>query len=218
MDNSASQLLKKRLDAVLMSITEMIKQDVYQNVIVATVQDWFEGNDSILALNKNINKNVKERWPFLENKIKSHLLEFEEQTKASLKESSGPKMQGLDIKAVSEAVSQSISVALGALGSAFLAMISGGAGTALIASGPVGWIIGAIVGAFAFFLGKTAIEGAISEFIADKRIPAMVKKTAKGKVAAQLKLNESKFESETYDLLREQLQPIYEAIERGLQE
>jgi gas vesicle protein len=97
-------------------------------------------------------------------------------------------------------------------------MLSGGAGVALISGGPVGWVIGGIIGAFAFFLGKTKIEQEVSRVIADKKIPSLIKKTAKGKVATQLKLNESKFEQEIHDLLQEQLKPIYEALNHGFQQ
>lgn len=216
MDQQTISTLRKKLDATVLSMAEMIKRDIYDNVIVSTVRDWFEGNDSILTLNNNIKTNVENRWPFLQKKIGAQLLDFEEQTKATISTSDGLKSQELDMKAVSEGVSQSISIAIGALGSAFVGMICGGAGTALIASGPVGWVIGAIGGAFAYFLGKTAFEEVISDYIVDKRIPALVKKPAKGKIVAQLKLNESKFEQEIYEMLEQYLKPIYEAIDNDL--
>ena len=69
MGNTDKSLLKKQLDNTIMQITEMIRADIYQNVIVATVKDWFEGNDSISSLNGQIQRNVKKRWPFIEKKI-----------------------------------------------------------------------------------------------------------------------------------------------------
>lgn len=216
MEQQTLSALRKRLDAKVLSISEMIKQDIYDNIIVSTVRDWFEGNDSILTLNNNIKINVENRWPFLEKKIKGQLLEFEEETKANLVNAGKLKEQEFDVKAISEAVSQSISVVIGAIGTSFLAMLSGGAGVALILEGPIGWVIGGIIGAIAFFSGKTKIEQGVSKFITDKKIPPLIKKTAKGKVAAQLKLNESKFEQEIHCLLENQLKPIYEVLESGL--
>jgi hypothetical protein len=204
--------LKRKLDSVVLQLTEMIRADVYDNIIVATVRDWFLGNDSIKDLNDKINQNVKDRWPFVEQKVKIRLGEFEEITHKTLAEGGEIKKTELDVKAISEGVSQGISLALGALGSALLGMICGGAGTALIATGPVGWIIGAIVGALSFFLGKAKIEDVISGFIADKKIPALVKKPAQGKVVAQLKLNESRFEQDVFNMLQEQLKPVYEVL------
>ncbi|MFC1836233.1 hypothetical protein ACFL2Q_16195 [Thermodesulfobacteriota bacterium] len=205
-------VIRKRLDSTVMQVTEMVQVDIYQNIIVATVQDWFEGNDSISELNNKIKQNVQERWPFLEKKVRARLSDFEEYTTTTLASSAVVKSPDLDVTAISEGVSQGISMALGALGSAFLAMICGGAGTALIVSGPVGWIIGAIVGALGYFLGKTTLEDLLSGFIVDKKIPALVKRPAKAKVAAQLKLNESRFEQDVHDMLEKQLQPVYEVL------
>ena len=194
MSKQTLAVLRSRLDAKVSAIAEMIKHDIYDNIIITTVRDWFEGNGSIITLNNNINKNVSDRWPFLQKKIKEQLLEFEEETKTALQNADSLKSQQLDVQAISEAVSQSISLAVGAIGTSFLAMLSGGAGVAIISGGPVGWIIGGIIGVFAFFLGKIKIEQEVSKVIADKKIPSLIKKTAKGKVATQLKLNESKLD------------------------
>lgn len=148
----------------------------------------------------------------MEMKVRAKLAEFEELTKTNLEGSPAFASTGLDVKAIAEAVSQGISVALGALGSAMLGMICGGAGTALIATGPVGWIIGAVIGGLGYFLGKTKIEEVLTEFLADKKIPALVKKPAKAKVAAQLKLNEARFEQDVHSMLLQQLRPVYEVL------
>lgn len=212
MDSSTARNLKNRLDSLVVQLTEMIKADIYQNIIVNTVKDWFEGSDSILVLNSQIKKNVDDRWRFVEQKVKSRLVEFEEYSINVLEESISSSKTELDVKEISNSVSQSISVAVGAIGASIIAMISGGAGTALIATGPVGLIIGAIVGAFAFFLGKVEIEKGISEYIADKNIPKLIKKSSKGKVSTQLKLNEAKFEQDIFNSLTKHLEPVYKAI------
>ncbi len=212
MENSSSRNLKNRLDNLTIQLTEMIKADIYQNVIINTVKDWFEGNDSILTLNEQIKSNVDNRWSFVEEKVKSRLVEFEEYSMKIIEDKISSGKSELDVKEISNSVSQSISVAIGTIGSSIIAMISGGAGTALIATGPVGLIIGLIVGVFAFFLGKEAIEKGVSEYIADKKIPKLIKKTSKGKVSTQLKLNEAKFEQEIFNSLKNHLKPVYKAI------
>ncbi len=215
MKNSSDKIFKQQLDNLITQLTEMIKQDIYENIIVATVQDWFEGNDSIKKLNEQIVNNVKQRWSFIERKIESKLSHFSDELERNIRAQNSISGQELDVKAISEAVSQSLSVAIGAIGTAFIAMISGGAGTALVATGPIGIIIGGIVGAFAFFLGKTKIEEGISDFIVDKKIPAFIKRTAKNKVATQLKLNEVKFEQEVYEMLIKSLEFTYKVLEDG---
>lgn len=212
MDRSTARELKNRLDSILVQMTEMIKSDIYHKVIIITVIDWFQGNDSIKTLNDQIKNNVNNRWGFVEQKVKKLLIEFEQYSINILEDKILSVSGELDVKEISNSISQSISFALGAIGTTVVAMISGGAGTALIATGPVGLVIGAIVGVFAFFLGKDAIEKGISDFIADKKIPKALKKSAKKKVLAQLRLNETKFEQEIYVSLKNHLEPVYEVL------
>lgn len=212
MDSTASRNLKNKLDYLVVEMTGMIKADIYENVIVNTVKDWFEGSESILELNDRIKTNVNSRWPFVELKVKNRLSEYETYSKSIIEGSISTGSNELDVKEISNSVSQSISVAVGALGTSIVAMISGGAGTALLATGPVGIIMGIIIGAFAWFLGKDELEKNISAYIADKKIPKLIKKSAKGKVSTQLKLNESKFEQDIFNSLKNQLEPVYRAI------
>ncbi|NMB80729.1 MAG: hypothetical protein GYA14_02815 [Ignavibacteria bacterium] len=212
MDSVASRNLKNKLDYLVVEMTGMIKADIYENVIVNTVKDWFEGSESILELNDRIKTNVNSRWPFVELKVKNRLSEYENYSKSVIEGTISTGSNELDVKEISNSVSQSISVAVGALGTSIVAMISGGAGTALLATGPVGIIMGIMIGAFAWFIGKDELEKNISAYIADKKIPKLIKKSAKGKVSTQLKLNESKFEQDIFNSLKNQLEPVYRAI------
>jgi len=212
MESTTSRNLKNKLDYLVVEMTGMIKADIYENIIVNTVKDWFEGSESILELNNRIKTNVNSRWPFVEMKVKNRLSEFEEYSKSILDHSISSGSNELNVKEISNSVSQGISVAVGAIGTSFIAMISGGAGTAMLATGPVGIIMGIIIGAFAWFLGKDELERNISEYIADKNIPKLIKKAAKGKVSTQLKLNESKFEQDVFNSLKAHLEPVYRAV------
>ena len=207
--------IKKQLDSAVLSIAKTITVDIYDNIIDTTVCDWFEGNESISMLSENIKNNVSTRWPYLEKKIKNQLSDFEEQTKTSLLKGDKLKEQKIDSQAISMAVSQGITIVLASLATVLSAIVCGGAGMALIAGGPVGWLMGGIIGVFAFVLGKNKAEEAISKLIVNRKIPAIIKRAAKKKIAAQLKLNQSKFEQEIYDLLQKQLKPIYEAIDQA---
>lgn len=61
-----------------------------------------------------------------------------------------------------------------------VAQICGGSGMALIASGPVGWVIGAVIGALAsmaaMILGKNAVEKVTRPLIKELRIPVMLRR------------------------------------------
>jgi len=113
---------------------------------------------------------------------------------------------------ITKSLSEVISNAVGVLGSSFIGVISGGSGMALIASGPFGWIIGAVIGAIIFFYKSDEIKKNIENYIVDKKIPSFVKKMAKNKITNELKLNEGKFEKDVYEMLRKHLQPVLETI------
>lgn len=214
MDLATSKKLQNKLDLLVVQLAEMIKADIYHNTIVSTVDDWFEGNDSIVALNKKIKVNVNKSWGYIEHKVKSHLLEFEEYSINIIKNNISIGSTKLDVKEISSSVSQSISLVVGTIGTSIVVMIAGGTGTALIATGPIGLIIGAIIGIFAFIKSKDAINKGINNYIADKKFPKFIKKTVKGKVFTQLKLNEAKFEQDIYDSLKQHLIPVYKAISK----
>lgn len=212
MDENTRRKLSNRLDETILSLTDMIQADVYENVILATVRFWFESNDSVTTLNEKIQQSVEARWPFVEKKVAVRLREFEEATRVALTASTGPAKGALDQGAIADGVSQGISTAIGAIGTAFVAMISGGSGAALIAVGPAGWLIGGVLGATAFIAGKTRVEAAVSHFIVDKKIPAMFKRPARKKVLAELKLKQAEFEQQVHALLEKKLKPVYEVL------
>ena len=216
MDKKSLQFLRNRLDSAVLSMSKTVKDELYSSIILPTAVEWFDNNDTVIMLNDKIKKNVNDRLPFIEKKLKSQLLDFEEQTNATLSKSAGLDNRDIDVKKITDDLSESIAMAIGTIGTVIVGMIAGGSGTALIAGGPIGWIIGAIVAGSVFFLGKEVLEEEIGEYISHKSIPPFVKKLAKNKVVSQLKMNEAKFEEDVYNMLQEQVKPIYEAIDGGL--
>jgi molecular chaperone DnaK len=68
---------------------------------------------------------------------------------------------------VSAVVGEQITHLLGAISALIVATISGGSGMALIASGPAGLLIGAIIGAAAVYAGQDVIRQKVSEYAFD---------------------------------------------------
>lgn len=209
MDDLTARQLKKKLDAAAVELAGMIKHEIYDKVVVATVHEWFESSESLQALNDIIKARVTEAWPYVEKKVSARLLEFEEQTRTSVAPGAEPGAASLGDTNIIEDIGERISLAIGAIGTAVLAMLSGGGGVALIASGPLGWLLGAIIGAVAYFKGKDRLE----EWMTDKRIPALAKKIARGKVDAKLRAHESPFERDVFEVLQEKLAPVYKTLE-----
>jgi len=213
MDKQTADSIKRRLDQTILSMTNTIKEDIFKGVILPTVQEWFENNDSVQTLSEKIENNIKRRMDFLTTRLKSQLLEFSAVTESTLKESASFTNSGIDTTKISTAVTTQITNMMGMMGTIALAVISGGGGTALIASGPAGWIIGGIIGAVAFFLGKDALEEKAKEFIMSKKIPSILKGTLKKKIASQLKNDETLFEEQVFRMLQEEMKPIYKVLE-----
>ena len=84
----------------------------------------------------------------------------------------------------------------------------------LIASGPVGWVVGCVLAAVGFCLGKEKVENFFEWALHDKKLPPMLKKTAKSRMATELKLYGPQFEEQVYAALRDQCGPLYEALDK----
>ncbi len=215
MERQTALLLSKRLDQTILSMTGIIKEDLFKGIIVTTIQEWFENNSSVQNLTDEIEMRIKRRMDFLADKLNSQLMEFSEITKTTLIGSNELKSSGVDTERIANTISSQITVMVGMMGTIVVAIISGGSGTALIASGPVGWIIGGILAAAALFIGKEKIEGKAKEIIMTKNIPTFIKGTFKKKIAAQLKNDELRFEEDVYRMLKEQMKPVYEALQNA---
>ena len=207
---------KRRLDLTLDQLSVQLKEDLYDNVVVQVVMDWFTNSDSISQLNENIKRRLGEAWPISQRKIERGFSEFQETLKADIiEQKNGGPSGGLNIEEVESAISPAIANVIGSIVAVVSGTIMGGGGMALIETGPVGWIIGAILGALIFFGGKKRIqEGIIEPAIRDRQIPKFFKKAAKTKIATQMSLNAPKFQEDLYQTLKKQSAPLYEALDK----
>jgi hypothetical protein len=214
MENKVSW--KRRLDNVLDQLSVQISTDLYDNVVVEVVRDWFASSDSIGSLNKTIAEKVADSLAIAERKIRRAFSEFEESLKTDLREVSRVAISvELNLKEAEAAISSAVTNVIGAIVAAITGMIMGGGGLALLETGPIGWVIGAALGSMAFVIGKQRLQDAIIEpAIRNRRIAAFLKKPAKSKVATQLKLNAPKFREDLYQTLRLSATPLYEALDK----
>ena len=92
-------------------------------------------------------------------------------------------------------------------------MLSGGGGMALIAAGPVGWLIGAVGAAVAVWVGIEVGRDAINEQLENRELPAWLLKLVlrDSKIASLLKEGRENFEEALYD-------EIEKAIEKPLEQ
>ena len=206
---------QKRLNVTIDQLSAQLKIDLYEDVVVPVVQDWFACSDSIKDLNENITYRLHEAWPVSQRKIETAFLDFTTSLKTDIaKVESMSHSAELEMGEAQRQISAAVTNVIGSIGAVFSGTILGGAGTALLLEGPVGWVIGAILGATVFFLGKQTIHNIINSKLHDRKIPALLKKPAKSKVATELKLTGPKFQQELSNNLRAHAMPLYAAIEK----
>nr|VFK21089.1 MAG: hypothetical protein BECKLFY1418C_GA0070996_10856 [Candidatus Kentron sp. LFY] len=68
------------------------------------------------------------------------------------------------------------------------AVLAGGAGAALVMSGPIGWVIGLFIGLFAAELGREAV----SDWVKDRDLPCFGRKAFPGKERMNEKMENMK--------------------------
>ena len=203
---------RRRLDETLDRLSAQLRTDLYDNVVVPVVHDWFSSWDSLADLNTRILTKLAEQSPLVERKVKSALGEFESSLKADLQSSTNSPKGNIDLAGAEEQISARIADIIGVIVTVVGATLAGGGGTALLASGPVGWIIGLIGTAIVYVLGRGVIKDMIETQIRTMNLPPFLKRPAKSKVATELSLNAGRFEAEIHALLREKCEPLYRAI------
>ncbi len=102
------------------------------------------------------------------------------------------------------------------VGSIIIATLLGGGGTAILVSGPIGWMIGLVIGVCAAFLGKEVAM----DILKDSDILVMIRKVMISEETVQERLEENQEElwGQTYDALQEKahaFDDLLESIARG---
>lgn len=98
------------------------------------------------------------------------------------------------------------------IGSIIIATLLGGGGTALLMSGPIGWIIGLAIGAGAMFLGKEVAM----DMVKDADIPVLARKMMTSEEAVQEKLEDEENQQEFFGQIFEALQKNASAFDELL--
>ena len=104
------------------------------------------------------------------------------------------------------------------IGSIIIATLLGGGGTALLFAGPLGWIIGLVIGAVATFVGKEIAMDTIK----DSDVPTFLRKmmTSEETVQEKLEENEEELFNQIFDALQEKadaFDDLLESIAKGIE-
>jgi len=205
--------IHKLLDDVLKQTAVEVKDSLFKNVILPNVREWLGTNSSLKALENEISEKIENNFEAIDNIIRNNLLEFEKRIIIDLQNIDITDGQLSDPREVLKPITKSISQVIGVLGVTIFSILCGGSGVALFATGPVGIVMGVIVGTLAFFLGRAKIEEIIKSKIYDKRIPPFVKRRLKEKISKSLTQKEREIVDDIYSSLSEAARPIYASIE-----
>ncbi len=206
---------RRQLDSLLTQLASQLKVDLYDNVVVPVVQDWFACWDSVSQLNKNIEQRLIEAWPTAQRKIEAAFVEFESELEADLCQGRGiAAATVLRLDAAEAQISTAVADVVSAIVVVMAGVVSGGAGMHLISTGPVGWVLGAIIGAIVLVLGRGTVQKTVQNLLKDRELPPLLKRPAKSKIATELTLNAPKFEERLLMTLKDQSAPLYEALEK----
>src|SRR5204862_3868744 len=124
---------RRRLDGLLTNISSQLKVELYDNVVVPVVQDWFACWDSLAQLNKSIEHRLNEAWPTTQRKIEAAFLEFETTLKAELRRGGGiASSASLQLDEAEAQISTTVANVVGAIIVVMVGTVSGGGGLALI--------------------------------------------------------------------------------------
>ena len=233
--------ITRRLDVIVNQILNDVTIRLYDGKISPLIYDFRENGGSLVTLKESIKTETLGFMPAIEENIRKKLAELNEGLPEVLHQivlkwfsESGISYYGerinprdvaarysnasqatasLEISNLQEDVMDLASVIVIGVTASIIGTITGGGQTAIIASGPIGWIIGAIGTAVAGWIAWEYGRDKINEVIENMTLPAS---------AVKMVLWESKIQSileEGREKLKDQLRKeIGEAIEKPLSE
>lgn len=202
----------RRLDTLIDQLAAELRGDLYDNVIVPIVHNWFATWDSITTLNETIADELQKAWPRQERRIRQAFADYAVALQAHL-EALPPAGAGPAFQDAGFQITKTVTAVAGVVIAAISGTLLGGGGVALLMSGPIGWVIGFVLGALAFTLGKKRLDDFLAPVARRSKIPPLLKRRAKTQIATDLTLNAPRFEDELRTLMRDAAKDLYRAVD-----
>ena len=233
--------ITRRLELIVNQILKDITIQLYDGKISPLIYDYRENGGSLADLKEQIKtvtlgfmpkieENIRaklsdlnnglpeilhqmvSRW-FIENNISYYGDRISADDIAGRYSTSSQATASMEISNLQEDIMDLTSVIVIGVTAAFIGTITGGGQTAIIASGPIGWIIGAIGTAVAGWIAWEAGRDKINEMVENANLPSSVVKMILWESKIQSILSEGR------EKLKKQLRKeVGEAIEKPLSE
>lgn len=209
---SSKEELKIMLDNLIFNAVSLFDEEIYINIVLPELKNWFENSEPLKTLERNIHLRVEEIKPFLISELKSMYNKFSKNIGTKIDGSFYKVTSSFDFNGVSAALSDSISNLIGVVVTTIIAVVSGGSGVALIATGPLGIVLGGALGLYLFKKNKEELKRKVEDYIRNNSLPIMAKNFVSEKVINKVVEGEEKFVLDLKNKLEEDLKPIYEKI------
>ncbi len=208
-------------DDMVDAIAKSIKKEIWDNAILLSIDNWMNSMSSIEMLETRIQKAVESKKNKIETIIRPTVRRYIVDLESIIGDHSNNIIEQALVGFNGEVAdfesdnsfTDDITFIVQSITIVVASVVSGGAGTAIIATGPVGLIIGAIIGIFAARSGKETI----SSYIKMTPLPPMIKKFSKSKVYSSLSSKENEFESEITESIRERLGNFTSYLEKQIE-
>ncbi len=208
-------------DDMVDAIAKSIKKEIWDNAIVLSIENWMNSMSSIEMLETRIQKAVESKKNKIETIIRPTVRRYIVDLESIIGEHSNNIIEQALVGFNGEVAdfesdnsfTDDITFIVQSITVVVASVVSGGAGTAIIVTGPVGLIIGAIIGIFAARSGKETI----SSYVKMTPLPPMIKKFSKSKVYSSLSSKENEFESEITESIRERLGNFTSYLEKQIE-
>lgn len=208
-------------DDMVDAIAKSIKKEIWDNAILLSIDNWMNSMSSIEMLETRIQKAVESKKNKIETIIRPTVRRYIVDLESIIGEHSNNIIEQALVGFNGEvedfesdnSFTDDITFIVQSITIVVASVVSGGAGTAIIATGPIGLIIGAIIGIFAARSGKETI----SSYVKMTPLPPMIKKLSKSKVFSSLSSKENEFESEITESIRERLGNFTSYLEKQIE-
>jgi hypothetical protein len=231
--------IDSRINAIIEEILRDITVELYDKEIFQAIRKFRDNGGKLKDLKENIRNTSLQYVPKIEKQIREKLGDlftglpemlhrevqnwFKENGISYLGKISGSspgdssaadaakKAAATNFSGLQNELTDALGLMLMTISAAIVGTISGGTGTALIASGPVGWLIGAVAAAVAVWVGIEVGRNAINEQLENQELPAWLLKLVlrDSKITSLLKEGRDNFEDALFD-------EIEKAIEKPL--
>ncbi len=168
----ASKITKEKKDEIERECANVVSRRIWHEQVESVVNAWFQQHSSMRQLEHTMKRRVEEAMPSVEVEIRRVFSQAGVNVRGG-----GRGSLAVDevCEGLADGVADQLTIIIGAIITTIVAAICGGGGTAVIASGPLGLILGGGAALWLLLKGKDDLQRFVRKKIRDKDISPGVK-------------------------------------------